>query len=185
MAKLATPSITPPSRPTSELESLPESDADISVRPPDNVSSNEVVEFVNMDRSLLRFADPETLHPKRSYTALSRLGLINSEPAHTTPQMVSEGVDLLKEVLDIVTEIGAWLVNISDEVRINGRRVLNTAPINVVADGTLKSPDQQRTSETLLTILPIASVGDRVWVRITHYHNSVASDQRTLAIAFE
>lgn len=63
-------------------------------------------EPVNFNQDLLRFADPGAISPGRIYTYLTRTGVVLSQPSPPSQQMVSEGVAVLNELLDIVADIG-------------------------------------------------------------------------------
>ncbi len=67
-------------------------------------------ELVNMNQDLLCFADPDTLKSRRTYTSLTRTGVSLSQPSPPSQQLISEGVELLNHILDIVADIGDSLL---------------------------------------------------------------------------
>ncbi|KAJ5641720.1 hypothetical protein N7490_005720 [Penicillium lividum] len=63
-------------------------------------------EPINMNRNLMCFADPNTPHSNRIYTSLTRTGIALPRPSLANPQKVSEGAELLNDILELVSEIG-------------------------------------------------------------------------------
>lgn len=63
-------------------------------------------EPINMNRTLMCFADPNTAHLQRTYTSLTRTGIALHQVSLPSRHTISEGAKLLNDILELVSEIG-------------------------------------------------------------------------------
>lgn len=70
-------------------------------------------ELINMNGNLMSFADPNTPHSHRSYTSLTRTGVVLPRPSLPNQQTISEGANLLNDILELVIDIGEPLEKFS------------------------------------------------------------------------
>ena len=78
-----------------------------------STEDNQPYEPINMNVDLMCFADPETHHLQRTNTSLTRTGVTLPRPFQPDQQVVSEGAILLRDILDLVIEIGGPLQTFS------------------------------------------------------------------------
>ena len=70
-------------------------------------------EPINMNRTLMCFADPNTPHLQRTYTSLTRTGVALHQASLPSRHTISEGAKLLNDILELVIEIGEPLESFS------------------------------------------------------------------------
>ncbi|KAK5163384.1 uncharacterized protein LTR77_010757 [Saxophila tyrrhenica] len=107
MAKHLTPSTTPPAKRSLAQEAINAMESP-SPAPADPGS----YELVNMNRDLMRFADADTFTSRRSYPSLTRSGVAPSQPSAPDQRLIDDGVELLNQILDFVSEIGLFLLDL-------------------------------------------------------------------------
>lgn len=83
------------------------------VSPP--LGTPQPYELININKDLMRFADPETLHSPRLHASLTRMGVVAPEPSVPSERMIHDGVRLLNSVLDLVSEVGLYTLEPSTE----------------------------------------------------------------------
>ena len=76
-------------------------------------------EPINMSSNLMCFADRNNSHSQRTYTSLTRIGVALPQPSQPSPRAISEGAQLLNDILDLAVELGEPLSNFSlDKVQL-------------------------------------------------------------------
>jgi hypothetical protein len=70
-------------------------------------------EAINMHEHLMHFAEANTLQP-RNYAVLTRHGIVAHGPWEPTSRMVSAGAELLDRILNVIQEIGEYLLDMDN-----------------------------------------------------------------------
>ena len=78
-----------------------------------STEDSRAYEPINMNRNLMCFADPNTLHSRRTYTSLTRTGVALPRPSLPNQQKIIEGAKLLNDILELIIEIGEPLESFS------------------------------------------------------------------------
>lgn len=77
------------------------------------VTVSSPYEPINMNSNLMSFADPNSPHPRRLYTSLTRTGVALPQNSVPGQQSICEGARLLHDILELAVEIGEPLERFS------------------------------------------------------------------------